>query len=715
MADQQLQLQPTILKTLAEETDQILFDIQYDQTREPTKYIIASKLYSCQGKQREAISVLEHGLRAIANNDSSSSSSAQISSRHLIQQQLDIVKARLTCRIDFITRCPFEVVCTIANYLDTQTTMQCLDVCRSWRAKFLEHKDVWKSVSLVGSSGKKQKSVQILSAMSEYIENVSILARPEQIRMHFRLLKTNTFGNLRTLSISDTGEPVAAELKLTKSLFNVILPHVSNTLTKLELKSDSFIKISLVRILSTCRKLTHLKVNVYSLTTITATTLLEEKIPETTALTSLSVITNWPIFSQVLKILHPLFPHMPCLRRLTVLYHSVDRINSIDVFDMLGEHNCPELEYVITGSSDVVKMRSKNDDDDSLFFDPPGDDEDDDDDEDNNDSATFNLHDDRTAATAASRTNTTADGIENIKSVSETRKQRAKKGLRRLAIQGLRSATPLKSRLEKSSNTLQTMFLSFNFYSHYSNISSWEPLSTFTMYKLTSLHVSSYCKPFYQHLPAILIRLPALKSLCLENAPISSDTLSENPRQQQLESRLLGAIIQLTRLSTLQFRQFYIMFGRDDFFDRLMLHYTLTAQDAPPQKENLTLASTTDYGAHSSYCGLECLRIVDCPGFATSALQQAAKIKSLQKLSIVLSTRDQQQVSSCDVNTFAQSIGDLAFLSELGLGKMTLTDNSVHSISACKNLKRLALKEIQGLTHKGEELLEEHMESVLFV
>ncbi|KAI9494683.1 hypothetical protein BDB00DRAFT_787030 [Zychaea mexicana] len=167
-------------------------------SQDPNNYVLVGRLFSYQGNQQEAISVLEQGLRAVPADH-----------QLVIQQQIDAAKTRLDRRIDFIAQCPYELVCNIAIYMETKTAIRCLFVSRSWRYKLLSCKELWRYVTLNGS-GKMTMVRQTLFAVSEHIGTLYIHAQPGKIHRHLNALKAMASGNvdfasLEALIIQDNG------------------------------------------------------------------------------------------------------------------------------------------------------------------------------------------------------------------------------------------------------------------------------------------------------------------------------------------------------------------------------------------------------------------------------------------------------------------------------------------------------------------------------
>ncbi|KAI7858750.1 hypothetical protein BDC45DRAFT_497545 [Circinella umbellata] len=106
----QQQQQKVEYKTLSQEIEETLQLIK-TKPKNALGYLKTAKLYSCQGKQYIALSVLDNGIKAVP-----SSSADQ---QQLLRKLRDIIQSRIDRRIDYMTQCPYEIVCNIANQVNT--------------------------------------------------------------------------------------------------------------------------------------------------------------------------------------------------------------------------------------------------------------------------------------------------------------------------------------------------------------------------------------------------------------------------------------------------------------------------------------------------------------------------------------------------------------------------------------------------------------------
>ena len=183
--------QKILYKTLDQEIKETL-QAKKDNPPDPKNYIHAAKLYSCQGKQQKAVTILREGLRVATDPQH----------HPLIQQQMDIVKIRLKRKIDFIAKCPFEIIHHIVNQLNPRqnTALECLTVSPIWHQKLMNQVHLWRHIEISDVS-RGQNVHQGLSDISNLVEHLSIVRSEGTTRRRMMSLKTYSFKNLRSLII----------------------------------------------------------------------------------------------------------------------------------------------------------------------------------------------------------------------------------------------------------------------------------------------------------------------------------------------------------------------------------------------------------------------------------------------------------------------------------------------------------------------------------
>ncbi|KAI9247146.1 hypothetical protein BDA99DRAFT_542993 [Phascolomyces articulosus] len=684
-------------KTLAQEVDEILLKIQ-QIPHNTENYLSVGKLYLCQGKSQEAISILTQGLTSI--------SSGADDQGHvlLLQQQLDIAKAQEERCVDFMERCPYEIVLNIIGRLDTETVLQCLDVAHMWRQKLLNHTAAWKLFALEEGICKARKLSQLLKIIAKDIKVLYLHSPPEKLKRYLSttLFKKNDFSNLRSLCVSDEDDEGSSnpELQLTKSLFNA-LPYISSKLMHLDvtLSSQKFANLSPVRILTQCPHLKYLRIDVYHMkedvrderrsgftpARSSHHSYEGEYLGKFTSLKKLEIIHrsyhHWKIWS----VLDELLPYTPNLQLLAVYYTGGSGINSRDILSALKGW-CPKLEYLKTGfTSRGLKNYSRQRQLQQFMEDH------------NNDNDDKNENDDNTATTNGS--------------------------LRSVVIHNVFAPTPLLAKLEISTDTLHTLSMTLSHHGRfYSILNDWRAFTNYTFHNLASLTFANATSQFYsQLLPDILQKLPVLEILCLGYASMDQRVPMGLPNGDVTEedykpNRLINAIIQKPKLTRLVFNRFNICNEFKSFFEALLIYYGDVAQ----QQQEITSTATTN----STNGVLTSLQFADCDGFSAAALRHITRIKSLK--CIILSmvppacrATDIPLLSADEINEFTQHLptssvkkSSLPLLSKLELHGMELSDQAIQNIVICKNLKSLVVERIHGHSKEAGELLKNYMESL---
>ncbi|KAG2220781.1 hypothetical protein INT45_012274 [Circinella minor] len=188
--------EPVYYKTLAQEIDETLNEIKSNPSN-PAAYLHAAKLYSCQGDLHKAISIIRQGYWNVVLP----------SNELLFKQQLHSAMYRFDTRIDYINRCPYDVVCCIidqiAIHCPTITKIECLMVCRSWRQKLLGYPRLWRDIDIYNATDNKK----LHFALTKVSDRVQRLRIADKTRTDINLLfKTYSFTNLTALEIIYKGK-----------------------------------------------------------------------------------------------------------------------------------------------------------------------------------------------------------------------------------------------------------------------------------------------------------------------------------------------------------------------------------------------------------------------------------------------------------------------------------------------------------------------------
>ncbi|KAI9274768.1 hypothetical protein BDA99DRAFT_533379 [Phascolomyces articulosus] len=678
--------------TLEEEIEGTLGKIQI-APNDVTNFLSVAKLYSCQGNSQEAIHICEQGLENTRNMASSSTTDLL-----LLQQQLDMMKAQSERRVDFLSQCPHEVGCNIINYLDSAAAIQGIDVSRAWRYKFLDHPHVWKEFTLDGT-GKQRKITQLLGIKSKCMETLLIRGWPDKIKRHLTVsIKKNDFSNLRSLVITDTGDGnIDPGVNISQSMYNT-MSCISNTLTRLDLVSQSAVSLSLGRILLACQHLKRLKLGIYSF---------DESFSDnqslriasgsdfsdftTSSLTHLEIWATSPIAPRVIReIMRETVEFTPELRQLVVAYQAREHSDMEDMLQAIG-NNCPKLKVLKTS----LISRSSLDLYDGIFN---VENQEDGDDEEETITTTAEEPDDGPSTTTRASTfrSSTAGTTTVTETITAPITKKPLQGIRHLDIHNLVTTEFLRTRLEASCHTLETLSLQLGvpglariFPEHWQT-----SLSIFTMYRLTTFRFSRLSLYVYPGLAAILYCFPALETLILEHSPVINDGGNDMTVEN---NRLLNAIIQLPNLKRIELDSMYTLDTM--FFEQLMHHYHI--------------ASTTA----TSKCNLKILKITNCKGLSYKALLLIPRIASLEELS-VRNPNHQGIGSNMFIEMFTNHLiydsSRPRALSSLELVDMKFTRAAIQnmiSLGKRKEIlqKKLLLKYISGCTNEDTKLLKKEL------
>ncbi|KAI9272727.1 hypothetical protein BDA99DRAFT_274494 [Phascolomyces articulosus] len=553
---------------------------------------------------------------------------------------------------DFIEQSPDEIICNIFSHMDEYSAARSLDVCRVWRYKLLDCPSPWRTIIIDDndiSTWEKQKVFRLLPILSSHVEKLHIRALPNRVKQHIELIKTGGFSNLKFLVFEyDDG---ALSLDLTNSIYS-ILPYIAQTLTSLELDSNTFMNISLKQLLPMCTRLQSIKLDVHSISKDWSDwpprtdPLKKEQDRTLQCLRRIDLSSQYPVSISAIA---PIFHLVPHLRNLILRCLFDGEGNILSVLD----NHCPELVEIRTGYLNIPYYNEE----------------------------------------INTNSTTTSPSIGTPRGSSGGT-------LQCLAISQLCSAKPLRDRLARNYDSLRIMGLNMDPEgSRHSNVSDWFALSSFAMKNLEILYIRNGCRAFYEHLPFILRCFPSLESLKIENYRQDNDIFELT---DITSDSLFDTIAELEKLRSLYLHDFTIHGqGFKRMLSRFYHHHT-------PMMEGRQ--QNTDY--KSSRNSLQDLQIHYCDGLSDSVLQLIGMIQSLQSLAIsCYNIRD--VVHTSNITQFAQSISEhLSQLSYLEISGIPLTKEAVKSIAKCNSLDTLCLGAIAGLTAGHIELLKKNISNV---
>ncbi|KAG2220778.1 hypothetical protein INT45_012271 [Circinella minor] len=628
-------------KTLGQEIEETL---QFIKARPENVlgYLKTAKLYSCQGKQYIALSVLDNGINAVP----SSSTDQQL----LLRELRDIIQSRIDRRIDYMTQCPYEIVCNIANQVNIMCCLgdklEFINVSRTWRRKLMGYGPLWKNISISDNKlWKISHKLPVLSFVAKFTDKLLVSGGPTT---SIKMLTTYPFSNLKKLEIHIERLSPREATSLLESAF----PCVAGTLTGLDIYAPTSTCIALYQILFVLPKLRSINIQVCALNdgerwAQNSTRhfhynqpkyLSQALIPESTALlTRLEIGTS--VYVPMI-ILHPFLRASTNLRYLALecFRRDVDILAIIDA-------NCPNLADIRlrVKKRQIATRRDEIDEDDGTI--------------------PKRFESDPTTACHVV----------------------PKGGLRSLELVGVQNTLPLTFRLEKSKNTLRSMSLMMSESSIYSRQIHWQTLSSFTLKSMAYLHICDGRTSFYQHLPEILRHCPALEMLRLQNTPQQLDDTYR--LDDVIWSEMAFALTELPKLKTIEldniesqskngFTQFLetiqqgtYMYNRREIQDHQQERYN--------DQNNGSSATRNDIYND----GLKCLRLINCQYLTMPMLRIVARIQSLRKLIVACVLKD------FEVREFLLLVNyGLPRLHHLEFGRVPITEEIAHAIiNAWKN------------------------------
>ena len=196
--NKQEQQQKVKHKTLSQEIEETLQLIRINPEG-ALGYMKIAELYSCQGRQYIALTVLDKGMNAVPSSSTD---------QQLLRQQHDIIQARIDRRIDYIEQCPYEIVCNIANQVDRMCfpgdKLEFIKVSRTWRQKLVSYAPLWKNISIVGNTlCEINHKLPVLCFVAKLTEKLLISGSPAT---SIKTLRTYPFSSLRKLEIDIKSE-----------------------------------------------------------------------------------------------------------------------------------------------------------------------------------------------------------------------------------------------------------------------------------------------------------------------------------------------------------------------------------------------------------------------------------------------------------------------------------------------------------------------------
>ncbi|KAI9489260.1 hypothetical protein BDB00DRAFT_844538 [Zychaea mexicana] len=522
--------------------------------------------------------------------------------------------------IDFLAQSPFEIFCHIVSYLDTYTAIQCTQVSGTWRTKLLSYHGLWRQMEI---RYPYKRQYRIPSTLLHHTRKLVIHDQVTASTNCTEFLRIHVFKNLESLELCFSAGH-GANMRSPELLYNT-LTYVGQTLTELRIDWPRIqdTRISLSRILSACQILTTIKVIAWSIKDC--------------------VVSRKTLLSQMERhsrqAIQPLFQLWPLIWRCPHLLHL--EVNGCELDEEILpvlSNCCPELMTLITRKTTQL------------------------------------LYEDVTVSALHSSSATTRGlAQQHYNTINAGRPGE----LQCLVLHSIRSVIPLRSRLEKSQNSLRILSL----LPRGGSEKDWTQLSTLALPRLTFLHIKvsdiTTTEFLRDHFPAMLRGYDNLETLVLES-------YSDQYQQRMLTDVIFGAVAELPNLVCLRLSHIDIR-GRG--FSQLLHNHSVCRRTS----------------------SLRELALHHCTGVTTSILHSVAANNNLKKLSIY---QPDQQVATSDVTSLVYH--QMHQLESLELGLMQLTDESAADIAGCKNLAFLLLYKMNGAgKRRVDQLLKPFIKQVV--
>ncbi|KAI9278809.1 hypothetical protein BDA99DRAFT_600407 [Phascolomyces articulosus] len=165
-------------------------------------YIAVAEIYSVQGKQEQALTILKKGLQRATTLDDNERDIDQ--QNGYVYETMNTIKKRLERRIDFIVQASLDVVGIIFGYLNIDTVNICMDVNHTWRAIVQTCPEAWRYMNRVGDKlfWTSQRALSLFPSVSQYVRKIDTSAEPEELTMCLTDIETYKFSQLQSLSAS---------------------------------------------------------------------------------------------------------------------------------------------------------------------------------------------------------------------------------------------------------------------------------------------------------------------------------------------------------------------------------------------------------------------------------------------------------------------------------------------------------------------------------
>ncbi|KAI8138407.1 hypothetical protein BJV82DRAFT_296885 [Fennellomyces sp. T-0311] len=297
---------------------------------QPQGYLLAGRLYSCQGRERLAYRILQKGLESNPDHGE-------------LQTMLTIAKERLERRIDFCSFLPAEVISAIWLYTGQNYIVEPMLVSKLWRTSIIQSTEPWQYIQSTEANMALANIMPTVGAKAQKLELAFNRHSCDYLphgpcNMYLKCMIHGAFSNLKALHLN---------ARMDANLLAAGLEQVKPTLMKLEVAYDMLLNeearqentiLPLMRIMDICTNLTELKYVTHGSFGLPVRTKVEE--PKSCALIRLDIFQHLVIDDEDYlspEQLHSITVRCPKLRVITMRHFDFSYLDVLEG-DCLLEH-----------------------------------------------------------------------------------------------------------------------------------------------------------------------------------------------------------------------------------------------------------------------------------------------------------------------------------------------------------------------------------------
>ncbi|KAI7847783.1 hypothetical protein BDC45DRAFT_541603 [Circinella umbellata] len=131
--------------------------------RDSVGYISVAQVYSMRGQQNRVIAITSEGMHNISKTDND---------YEILKALYQNASARIAICIDFLAQLPYDLACTIVNYMPRKSRGACVKVSRTWRDRLLHYPKISRICTIYPVS--YDPTLQLLPKITAHIKKLSI-------------------------------------------------------------------------------------------------------------------------------------------------------------------------------------------------------------------------------------------------------------------------------------------------------------------------------------------------------------------------------------------------------------------------------------------------------------------------------------------------------------------------------------------------------------